>query len=103
VLLAQANGTETKTLITGLSDTSGGAHVTNMAAEYMPQPRRRLSILDLVRTSPTDVDAIEYARQTTFTNTAAEVAEATSLTTGTKPEATIAFEKRTETVKNYAT
>jgi HK97 family phage major capsid protein len=51
----------------------------------------------------TESDAIEYARQTAFTNTAAAVAEATSTTTGTKPEATLAFEKVTAPVATYAT
>jgi Phage capsid family len=95
------DGAEVKALITGLSDTSAGAHITQEPAEYAPQPRRRLRILDLVNTAETTVDAIEYARQTTFTNVAVETAEATSTTTGTKPEATIAFEKRTEAVRNF--
>jgi Phage capsid family len=101
VLLVNVDGAETKALITGVSDTSAGAFITQERSDYMPQPRRRLRILDLVRTADTTVDAIEYARQTTFTNVAAETAEATSTTTGTKPEATIAFEKRTEAVRNF--
>jgi hypothetical protein len=90
-----------KTLIAGVSDTSAGAFITQQRSEYVAQPQRRLRILDLVRLSETTVDAVEYARQTTFTNVAVEVAEATSLTTGTKPEATLAFEKRTEAVRTY--
>ena len=84
------DGNEAKALITGLSDTSAGSFITNKADAYAPQPKRRLRVLDLVRLGETDVDAVEFARQTTWTNTAAEVAEATSATTGTKPEATIA-------------
>jgi Phage capsid family len=101
VPLVNVEGAETKALITGVSDTSAGAFITQEPGEFAPQPRRRLRILDLVRSYETSVDAIEYARQTTFTNVAAEVAEATSATTGTKPEATIAFEKRTEAVRNF--
>jgi HK97 family phage major capsid protein len=97
------NGNEAKALITGLSDTSAGSFVTNKSGDYVPQPRRRLRVLDLVRLGETDVDAVEFARQTSFTNVAVEVAEATSSTTGTKPEATVAFEKVTAAVKNYAT
>ena len=97
------NGAEVKALITAVSDTSVGAFISNQRAEYTPQPRRRLRVLDLIRLSETSVDAIEYARQTTFTNAAVEVAEATSTTTGTKPEATIAFEKRTEPVRTFPT
>ena len=104
VLLAQMNsGADVKALITAVSDTSGGAFITSQPGGYIPQPQRRLRILDLARLYETDVDAIEYARQTTFTNSAAAVAEATSTTTGTKPEATLAFEKVTAPVATYAT
>ncbi len=66
------------------------------------QPRRRLQVLDLVRTGETTEDAVEYARQSTFTNAAEVVVEATATTTGTKPEATIAFTKETAAVADYA-
>lgn len=100
--LADMSVAEVKTLITGLSDTSGGAFITNDRKPYVAQPQRPTSILDLITIGETGVDAVEYARQTTFTNVAAETAEATATTTGTKPEATIAFEKVTETVKTIA-
>ena len=100
--LADMSVAEVKTLITGVSDTSGGAFITNDRKPYVPQPRRAPSILDLITIGETGVDAVEYARQTTFTNVAAETAEATTTDTGTKPEATIAFEKVTETVKTIA-
>jgi HK97 family phage major capsid protein len=100
--LADMDVAEVKTLITGLSDTSGGAFITNDRKPYVQQPRRPVSVLDLITIGETGVDAVEYARQTTFTNVAAETAEATATTTGTKPEATIAFEKVTETVKTIA-
>jgi len=100
--LADMSIAEVKTLITGLSDTSGGAFITNDRKPYVPQPRRSPRVFDLITIGETGVDAVEYARQTTFTNVAAETAEATATTTGTKPEATIAFEKVTETVKTIA-
>jgi len=100
--LAEMTMGEVKALITGVSDTSAGAFITNMRGAYVPQPRRTSRIVNLITMGETSVDAIEYARQTTFTNVAAEVAEATSTSTGTKPEATIAFEKVTETVKTIA-
>ena len=104
VLLAQMNsGADVKTLLAGVSDTGAGAFITSQPGGYVAQPQRRLRILDLVRVFDTDVDAIEFARQTAFTNTAAAVAEATSITTGAKPEATIAFEKVTAPVATYAT
>lgn len=100
--LAEMTMNEVKALITGVSDTSAGAFITNQRAGYVPQPRRMSRIVNLITMGETSVDAIEYARQTTFTNVAVEIAEATSTTTGTKPEATIAFEKVTETVKTIA-
>lgn len=100
--LADLSVAEVKTLITGLSDTSGGAFITNDRKPYVPQPRRTPRLFDLVTVGETGVDAVEYARQTTFTNVAAETAEATTTDTGTKPEATIAFEKVVETVKTIA-
>ena len=89
-------------LLTGASDTSGGAFVANDVKPFVPQPTRQLKILDLITVGDTDSDTVEYVRQDAFTNTAAETAEATSATTGTKPEATIAFTKVTEAVKNIA-
>lgn len=100
--LAQMDRDEFKTLLTGVSDTSGGAFVQNDIKPYVPQPRRMTRILDLVTTGSTNSDTVEYVRQSAFTNVAAETAEATATTTGTKPEATIEFAKVTEAVKNIA-
>jgi HK97 family phage major capsid protein len=100
--LAEMTTQEVKALITGASDTSAGAFITNDRQGYVAQPRRTSRIVDLITMGETSADAIEYARQTTFTNVAVETAEATSTAHGTKPEATIAFEKVTETVKTIA-
>ena len=100
--LAKLTVGEQKALITGVSDTSAGAFITNDRQSYVAQPRRASRVVNMVTMGETSVDAIEYARQTTFTNVAAETAEATATTTGTKPEATIAFEKVTEAVKTIA-
>lgn len=89
-------------LITGGSATSAGAFVLNDEKAYVPQPRRMPRLFDLITVGDTDSDAVHYVRQTTFTNVAAETAEATATTTGTKPEATIAFEEVTESVKTIA-
>lgn len=93
---------EAKALITGVSDTSAGAFVDADRLGYVGAPRRQRRILDLVTTGTTMSDQVKYARQTTFTNVAAEVAEATTTDTGTKPEATIAFEVVTADVKTIA-
>lgn len=93
VLLAQANGAETKTLIRQASLTSAGAFETpDESGEYAPA-RRPLELLDVVRLGQTEEASVAYMRQTTYTPVAVETAEATSTTTGTKPEATLPFEQ----------
>jgi HK97 family phage major capsid protein len=89
---------EAKALLVGTSS----PFITPDRAAYVPQPRRPLKVVDLITVGQTGVDSVEYARQKTFTNAAAETAEATALSTGTKPEATIEFEKVTASVKTIA-
>ncbi len=101
--LADITFGELKALITGGSDTSAGAFITADRQAYVPQPRRARSILDLITIGSTNSDLVEYARQTAFTNAATEVAEATAVDTGTKPEATIAFAIVQAAVKTIAT
>lgn len=96
-----------KTLITGLSDTSGGALLP--AYEMYPimvqgTYARPLTIRELLTTGTTTNDAIELALEGTPTNNAAPVAEATATSgsTGTKPESAIALSKSTAVVKTIA-
>jgi hypothetical protein len=100
VSLASVSGDEFKTLLRSGSSTSVGAFqsVDNRTADYSPA-QRPLDVLDLCRLGTTTEAAIEYMRQTTYTPVAVETAEATSTTTGTKPEATLAFEKVTSPVE----
>lgn len=100
--LVKSSEAELKALITGLSDTSAGAFITNERVGYVAQPRRMTKVLDLVTIGSTGSDTVEYARQTAFTNVAAETPEATVVTDGAKPEATIAFEKVTAPVRTIA-
>jgi len=111
--------TDMKALVTGASDTSGGAFVRNDI--YAPVTdlvgERELSVADLVTRGTTDSDTIEYVRITGKTNNAAPVPEATQaglpatynaptageLTSGGyKPESGLALEKVTTTVKTLA-
>lgn len=66
--------------------------------------QRELTVLDLVQRSGTDSDTIEYVREDTFTNAAAPTAEATATTgtTGTKPESTLAYSVQTSPVRTVA-
>jgi len=70
-----------KALVTGLSDTSGGAFVQNDALGLqvgLGPFERPLMLRDLVTAGQTTSDTIEYVRVTGITNAAAPVAEATS-------------------------
>jgi HK97 family phage major capsid protein len=89
-------------LITGGSATSAGAFVLPDEKGYVPQPRRQPRLFDLITVGATDSDTVHYVRQTTFTNVAAETAEAETVDMGTKPEATLAFEEVSESVRTIA-
>lgn len=94
-----------KTLITGVSDTSGGAMVVNDNLDLLvPGLRRPLTIRDVVTNGGTESDTVEYVRVTTETNNAAPVAEATATSggSGAKPESAMLLEKVTETVNTIA-
>jgi HK97 family phage major capsid protein len=66
--------------------------------EQVPSAQEERTVADLMLESTTDSNTVEYYEETTFTNAAAETAEA-----GTKPESAIAFTLRTETVRDIAT
>jgi HK97 family phage major capsid protein len=78
-----------KTLVTGLSDTSAGAFVTNdyRGLQVMTDAfQRPLRLRDVVTNGTTTSDTVEYVRMTSITNNAAPVAEATSSAAPTAPE-----------------
>jgi HK97 family phage major capsid protein len=109
-----------KALLTGLSDTQGGAFITtDRQADVEMLGRRPLTIRDLVSKRTTTSDTVDFVQQTTQTAAAATVAEATSSaapTTGAssgaalilnpgggyKPEGTMAFQVVTANVKTIA-
>lgn len=107
-----------KALITGVSDTSGGALVRTdwLGLADMGTFQRPLSLRQIVTNGTTESDAVEYARITGFTNNAAPVAEATgagvigdgtggtitAAAGGLKPESGITLEKVTANVKTIA-
>ncbi|WP_331445859.1 phage major capsid protein [Streptomyces xanthochromogenes] len=77
-----------KSLVTGLSDTSGGAFVNNdvrglqVALDAFQRPLR---LRDVVTPGTTTSDTVDYVRMTSTTNNAAPVAEATSSAAPTAP------------------
>lgn len=93
-----------KTLVTGASNTSGGAFLQN---ERLPgiadvAPLRMPTVIDLCTRLPLSGDTMEWVEFTTKTNAAAAVAEATSAADGAKPESTVAFTERTQAVQTIA-
>lgn len=107
-----------KTLITGVSDTLGGALIDpdRLGLRDFGTFQRPLTLRDVVTNGTTGTDAVEYVRVTGFTNAAAPVAEATSSATigdgtggtvtaaagGLKPESAMTLEKITTPVKTIA-
>nr|WSS66740.1 phage major capsid protein [Streptomyces sp. NBC_01177] len=77
-----------KALVTGASDTSGGAFVVpdqiglQVGAEAFQRPLR---LRQLVTPGTTGSDSVEYVRMTSYTNNAAPAAEATSSAGPTSP------------------
>lgn len=77
-----------KSLVTGASDTSGGAFVVpdQLGLQVgLDAFQRPLRIRDLVTAGRTGSDSVEYVRMTSFTNNAAPTAEATTAAGPTAP------------------
>src|SRR5687768_2278793 len=87
------NRDEFKALLTGLSDTSAGAFVTPDRQAYIPLALRQPTIRNLVTVGETDSDLVEWVKENSFTNAAAETAEATAVAgaSGTKPESALDY------------
>jgi HK97 family phage major capsid protein len=111
-----------KSLVTGASDTSGGAFVQNDLRGLqvgIDAFQRPLRLRDVVTNGTTTSDTVEYVRVTSTTNNAAPIAEATSSAAptapasvpgalvnnaggGYKPESGLALAKITTPVKTIA-
>ncbi|MFB7798940.1 phage major capsid protein [Isoptericola sp. NPDC056134] len=108
-----------KSLFVGGTDTSAGAFVVAEQTGIVEMlGRRTLTLRDVISVRRTGSDTVEYVAQTSHTNAAAPVAEATSSASptapgtagalvlptggGYKPEGAWAFERRTATVKTIA-
>jgi HK97 family phage major capsid protein len=95
---------EGKTLVTGASQTSGGAFIVN---ERLPgvadvAPMRMPTVIGLCTRVPLSGDTMEWVEITSKTNAAAAVAEATSLADGIKPESAMATTERQQAVQSIA-
>lgn len=84
---------EFKALLTGASDTSAGAFVQPDRQDYIPLALRQPTIRNLITVGDTDSDLVEWVKENSFTNAAAEVAEATATggASGTKPESALDY------------
>lgn len=94
-----------KTLITGVSDTSGGAFVVaDQSGIFDALGRRPVTLRDIISVRTTQSDLIEFVRQTSRENNAAPVAEATASggSSGVKPEGGFAFVRVQAPVKTIA-
>ena len=106
-----------KSLFTGLSSTSAGAFVVNERTDIVEMlGRKPLTVRDLVSKRRTASDAVEFVQQSSHTNNAAVIAEATSSAAptvvssvvtlnaggGYKPEGAWAFAVVTAVVKTIA-
>lgn len=107
--LLDAYGFGQKTLVhgtaSGLEIAEGGPFESrDRRPGYLPLLYHPLSFLDTLMRVPTDEELIQWVKELTFTNNAAEVAEATATTgtSGTKPESAFTFEVDETTVKDIA-
>lgn len=78
-----------KATVTSLPDSGGALIQPQRVAGVVAAPQRRMTIRDLLAPGRTQSNAIEYVRETGFTNNAAPVRENP---TSTKPESNLAFE-----------
>lgn len=75
----QSSPINVKSLFTGLSSTSGGAFVVNERTDIVEMlGRKELTIRNLVANRRTGSDTVEFVQETSHTNNAGVVAEATS-------------------------
>lgn len=82
----------------------GGALVTpQYLPGVLPLPQRPLTIRDLFSNDTTTSDTLSYARQSSFDTAAAPVAQATSLSTGLKPQSAIGWTRVTSPIEAIAT
>jgi HK97 family phage major capsid protein len=93
-----------KALIYSASGQGGNLIVNDRLPGFVDILQRQLTLLDLIPTAQTTSNMIEYVKEKTFTNNAAETAEAsvTTGTTGTKPESVLNFELATSPVATIA-
>jgi HK97 family phage major capsid protein len=93
-----------KTLLFSGTGSSGALVQNDVQPGALSILQREINVLDLVPRLTTESDTVEWVQETTFTNNAAMVAEATATTgtTGTKPESALAYQTMTTPVRTLA-
>jgi HK97 family phage major capsid protein len=93
-----------KTLLFSGTGSSGALVQNDVQAGALSILQREINVLDLIPRLTTESDTIEWVQETTFTNNAAMVAEATATTgtTGVKPESALAYSTQTTPVRTLA-
>lgn len=93
-----------KALVYSASGQGGNLIQNDRLPGFIDILQRQLTLLDLIPTTQTTSNMIEYVKENTYTNNAAEVAEATATTgtTGTKPESVLNFVLATSPVATIA-
>jgi HK97 family phage major capsid protein len=95
----KSEAVQVKTLITGasLGNLAGYLYPSYRIPEIVEDPRRAARVRSLLNVIPTTAGAIDWIRETGFTNNAAVVAEGEE-----KPESAITFENKSNTIKTIA-
>ena len=95
----KSQAVQVKTLVTGasLGNLAGYLYPSYRIPEIVEDPRRAARVRSLLNVIPTTAGAIDWIRESGFTNNAAVVAEG-----GAKPESEITFENKSTTIKTIA-
>jgi HK97 family phage major capsid protein len=101
---ASLGATRTKTTFTGasLGDTAAYMYEVNRFAEYVKDPDRMQFVRELLPTFGVQTGAVEFVRETSFTNNAGMVPEYAATDSGNKPESAVAFEIVTTPIRTIA-
>ena len=91
---ASLGAPRTKTTFTGasLGNTAAYMYEVDRFAEYVRDPERSQFVRELLPTFAVSTGAVEFVRETSYTNNAGMVPEYAATDSGNKPESAVAFE-----------